>query len=86
MSLLSDQQLLSGRSLLAGESGIKDVSVLNPATFVGALIQGTDRLMYYSDGTQWIGLAPAHSALFDAGNAGTTYTGGAKFDLGSSQA
>jgi len=43
-------------------------------------------LMYYSDGTQWIGLAPAHSALFDAGNAGTTYTGGAKFDLGSSQA
>ena len=83
MSLMSDQKLLSGRSALVGQGVPKATEgVLNPASFAGALVQGTDKLMHYSDGERWIGLAPVLSTIFDAGNADTKYTGRAAIDLG----
>lgn len=86
MSMLSDHKLLSGRTGLVGQSLSKESpSSLDPKVFEGALVRGDDQLMHYSDGERWIGVAPVLSTLFDAGNAATTYTGGAKLDLGSAQ-
>lgn len=85
MSMLSDQKLLSGRTALVGQSLAQDVPELSASTFKGAVVQGEDKLMHYSDGDRWIGMAPVLSTLFDAGNAATVYTGGAAIDLGSAQ-
>ena len=86
MSLLSDQKLLSGRSALVGHAVAKDpVGSLDPVTFAGAVVPGADKLLHYSDGERWVGMAPVLSTLFDAGNAATVYTGGAAIDLGSAQ-
>jgi len=86
MSTLSDQKLLSGRSALVGHAIERQPEgVLDAAGYPGAVVAGTDKLMHYSDGARWIGLAPVLSTLFDAGNAETDYTGGAAIDLGSAQ-
>jgi len=86
MSMLSDQKLLSGRAALVGQALVKEnPKALSPKVFEGAVVQGDDKLMHYSDGERWIGVAPVLSTLFDAGNAATTYEGGAKLDLGSAQ-
>lgn len=85
MSLLSDHKLLSGRSALIGQGVDYLPSSLNPSTFEGALIQGSDKLLHYSVGDKWIAIAPVLSTLFDAGNAATVYTGTASIDLGGAQ-
>jgi len=85
MSMLSDQKLLSGRTALVGQALARDVPELAASTFKGAVVQGEDKLMHFSDGERWIGVAPVLSTLFDAGNAATVYTGGAAIDLGSAQ-
>lgn len=86
MSMLSDHKLLSGRSALVGQGLPKDAPTgLDPKVYEGAVVHGADKLMHYSDGERWITVAPVLSTLFDAGNAATTYTGGAKLDLGSAQ-
>lgn len=85
MSLLTDQKFLSGKSISLFQSRIKDVTELDAVSNIGAMIQSVDKLVYYSDGEKWIGLAPVLSVLFDAGNAATTYSGGASIDLGSAQ-
>lgn len=86
MSMLSDHKLLSGRSALVGQAlNNKTPGSLDPRVYEGAVINGADRLMHYSDGERWVAVAPVLSTLFDAGNAATTYTGGAKLDLGSAQ-
>lgn len=86
MSTLSSTKLLSGRVAVLGRSiSSEDPTLLDPKVFDGAVIRGTDQLMHYSNGERWVGLAPVLSTLFDAGNAATTYTGGARLDLGSAQ-
>ena len=85
MSMLSEQKLLSGRSGVVGKALERDVPDLDAVVFKGAVVQGADRLLHHSDGERWVGMAPVLSTLFDAGNAATTYTGGAKLDLGSAQ-
>lgn len=86
MSTLSDQKLLSGRTALVGHGVPRQPEgALDPAQFGGAMVAGADKLMHFSDGERWIGVAPVLSTLFDAGNAATVYTGGASIDLGSAQ-
>lgn len=76
----------SGRERTLGQSLRRSTPIDLPVdAYKGAVVAGEDNLMHYSDGTRWIGLAPVLSALIDAGNADTEYTGGAKIDLGSAQ-
>lgn len=85
MSNLSDKNLLSGRSATVGKSVSVDTTQLSPVAYEGAIVKGPDKLMHYSIGDRWVGLAPVQSTLFDAGNAATVYEGGASIDLGSAQ-
>jgi len=76
----------SGRNRSVGQSRVYDTPIdLGTIAFKGAIVAGEDGLMHYSDGTQWIAIAPVLSTLIDAGNAATNYTGGARIDLGSAQ-
>jgi hypothetical protein len=76
----------SGRERVVGHSIVRTTPVsLAPDAYKGAIVAADDKLMQYSDGERWIALAPVLSALIDAGNAATNYTGGAKIDLGSAQ-
>lgn len=86
MSMLSDQKLLSGKTALVGQALDNKVpGQMDPSIYKGSVINGADKLMHYSDGERWIGIAPVLSTLFDAGNAATVYTGTARIDLGSAQ-
>ncbi len=85
MSILSNQKLLSGKSGVIGQGREVASTDLDPSSHEGAVVRGTDKLLHYSDGEKWIGIAPVQSTLLDAGNAATEYTGGASIDLGSAQ-
>jgi hypothetical protein len=83
---MSSVKFASGRVRAIGPSLTYITPVqLNPLAYRGAVVAGDDKLMQYSDGERWIGIAPVLSTLIDAGNAATDYTGGAKIDLGSAQ-
>ena len=76
----------SGRERSIGRSLVYPTPIaLDPSTYSGAVVGGQDGLMHYSDGTDWVGIAPVLSTLIDAGNAATDYVGGARIDLGSAQ-
>lgn len=76
----------SGRERTLGQSLRHPTPIdLSVAAYEGAVVAGEDNLMHYSDGTQWVAIAPVLSTLIDAGNAATNYTGGARIDLGSAQ-
>lgn len=85
MNKLSDQRLLSGRSALAGQSSGRDLGSVDPLAHEGAVLRGTDDVLYYSDGERWIGLAPIFSTFFDGGNAATDYAGALPVDFAGSQ-
>jgi hypothetical protein len=86
MATLGEQKLLSGRSVNLGQGIPKEVPIqLDPKSSQGAIVSGTDKLMYYSSGDKWVGLAPVLSTIFDAGNAATDYSGNAVIDLGGAQ-
>jgi hypothetical protein len=76
----------SGRERTLGQSLRRSTPIdLSAVAYEGAVVAGEDNLMHYSDGTQWVAIAPVLSTLIDAGNAATNYTGGARIDLGSAQ-
>jgi len=85
MGLISDQKLLSNRGALVGKSTQLDINGLNPASYSGAVMQGKDDVLHYSDGTRWMGLAPIFSTFFDGGNAATEYAGPLPVDFAGSQ-
>jgi hypothetical protein len=83
---MSSVRFASGRARVVGHSLRQNTPIdLSSNAYNGAVVMGEDNLLHYSDGTDWIALAPVLSTLIDAGNAATNYTGGAKIDLGSAQ-
>lgn len=83
---MSSVRFASGRTRVVGQSFRRETPVsLNANAYDGSVLMGQDDLMYYSNGTRWIGVAPVLSTLIDAGNAATNYVGGARIDLGSAQ-
>lgn len=83
---MSSVKFASGRDRSVGQSLRYATPIsLSATAYEGAVVAGEDNLMHYSTGTQWTALAPVLSTLIDAGNAETSYTGGASIDLGSAQ-
>lgn len=83
---MSSVKFASGRVRAIGPSLPYSTPVgLDPVAYRGAVVAGEDKLLHYSVGDRWVGVAPVLSTLIDAGNAATNYVGGAKIDLGSAQ-